>query len=375
MSISKKGIIGLLILNFFLIIITVSTINTIRFWKDLNITNQYSVTKFIDDVELMSENNTIVLKSKTTNLYKNVFDIDVYLMLLIFLGVLSSVNGFIVLNFIKTKSKNDKIINMGNEAIMSNKSLIMLTENIHHELNTPLEVLENKVEKVKRTIDKYLYKEYKNWLYYSNESSISSFNDYTEHERRKNNIKIIALEEDFKFIKTASSQIHNILEKMKGIKQSKHSNENDNVYKIAQNAVEMVSLNLSFSFKINDSLRHYQPSNELFTSLDLLNIIINHIKNSLEADATNITIDYYKFENNKIYLHIIDNGNGIPMKVQSNIFESNFSTKDSSQILRGNGMYLNKHIANSGGGDVNLFHSDSKGTVIEVIIPCIYKED
>ena len=109
-------------------------------------------------------------------------------------------------------------------------------------------------------------------------------------------------------------------------------------------------------------------------NVDLLNVIINHLKNSLEAKSSSIIINMGSFVDDMIRINIIDNGNGIPKHVMGNVFKPNYSTKIDTGTIRGNGMYLNKYILNASGGDVSIVDSNINGTIIGINIPACFKE-
>jgi K+-sensing histidine kinase KdpD len=243
--------------------------------------------------------------------------------------------GIIITSVIHEEQKEGAVRTGGNEALLTNKSMIMITENIHHEMNTPLEVIDNKIQKIKMKMKKL------------------------------DPLKLVQIEDDFEFIDTSSAQIRNILEKMKTFKNLRYSKKNQNIHKIFSNVFKMISMSsTNFEFSISDELKSVTINEDALTSSDLLNIGINHVKNSLEGGASKVYIIFEKIENDNLYIRIIDNGNGIAKNNQKKIFNPNFSTKSDFEGLRGNGMYLNKQIMNNAGGDIKLISSTKKGTTI-----------
>ena len=112
-----------------------------------------------------------------------------------------------------------------------------------------------------------------------------------------------------------------------------------------------------------------------FKNIDLINILINHIKNSLEANATVITATM-NIENHSLTKNIVielkDDGNGIPKHLVKNIFEPNLSTKAIGDTIRGNDMYLNKHIIQEAGGNITIKETSPKGTTVAIPSrPCL----
>ena len=252
--------------------------------------------------------------------------------------------------------KEQHVLNTaGSEALMANNSMIMITENIHHELNTPLEVIDNKIEKIHRLIKRYV-----------------NVNDNYPN-RREIDLKYIQLEEDFNFIKMSTEQIYNILEKMKEYKHLRYSNGNKSLLDIVSGAFKMIEIsNSDYTYEMDKELINYGVAGKI-TNSDLLNVFINHIKNSLEAGSSKVYVVINSVTDTHINVRIIDNGDGIDPKSIKSIFSPNFSTKTLEEETRGNGMYLNKHLMVSNGGNVSIVDTSRGGTTIEIKIP-VYKK-
>jgi len=274
---------------------------------------------------------------------------------------------FVIMLYIAIKQEQEESIVLlaGTEALLSNKSMISITENIHHELNTPLEVIDNKIEKIHRTIDKYITREFNN--YNSKREVPLTKSEWEKQDKREINKELIKLTEDFDFIRTASEQIYSVLEKMKGFKHLRYSNGNKTLKDIIDGGFRIINIsNSNFTYRIDNELENYNLIK--LKNADLLSIILNHLKNSLEANADKIVILFISYNVNELKFRIIDNGNGIPEDFKKNVFKPNFSTKSFDTGVRGNGMYLNKHILNNANGNVELISSSNKGTTMEITI-------
>jgi signal transduction histidine kinase len=94
-------------------------------------------------------------------------------------------------------------------------------------------------------------------------------------------------------------------------------------------------------------------------------MVINLVRNSIQADATVIKIITLN-QNSKAVIEIIDNGSGIPVEHQRKIFESNFTTKDKGLGL---GLKLVKRFLESINGEISLMESSAKGTTFKIQIP------
>lgn len=199
-------------------------------------------------------------------------------------------------------------VNLENSKTLLKQNLIYrLVENINHEINTPLSVIKIKLKKCK---DKEILE-----------------------------------------------AIHSIEAVIDKISETKHiEKQSDSIYETILVCLKMVSLTeTNINYKIDESLKSRKSK---ISSGDLKPILINHIKNSLEANAFVI-----KFKESMNNLIIEDDGNGIPEGVLKKIYEPNFSTKE-SLFVRGNGMYISKLILNHNGLDEKILKSDKSGTSI-----------
>jgi signal transduction histidine kinase len=318
-------------------------------------------------------NNNVVIHNNEANAYFSLNLTNLYIELrytyittLFF--VFSIILTFLYFSY-KKEQKEHIIQTIGSEAILANQSMIMITENVHHELNTPLEVIDNKIEKIHRIITDYLV----GLLNLQKNSDLENNTTFMLLNR-----SLINLEADFNFIKTASEQIYSVLEKMKGFKHLRYSNGNKTIYDIVEGAVKIINIsNSGFTYKIDSNLKDYKiksNGDKTLKNVDLLNVILNHLKNSLEAKAGNIEIKVFSFKDNILKLHIIDNGNGIPADVVNKIFLPNFSTKTELKAIRGNGMYLNKFIMDACGGGIKVVDTNTNGTIIEISLLSKYHE-
>jgi len=306
----------------------------------------------------------IIFYNKTADIYiekplgKYVYEISRNL-LIIFI-CFWFLTSLVVYRTYKRERKESMIANIGNEAILANKSMIMITENIHHELNTPIDIIENKIEKVHEILKKYV-NEQKN-------RCLVECNVVETPNQRKWDSKIQKLEKDFDYIHLSIEQIVNILSKMSNFKTLKYSNGNKTVYDIIEGAFKIITISYSdINYIIDDKLKKYKMLKEGLKNVDLLNVVINHIKNSIEANSTLIEINILKYQDNGVLkIGITDNGNGIPKEFRKSIFEPNFSTKQIGDSIRGNGMYLNKHIIREFGGNIKILDTSEKGTTIEL---------
>lgn len=279
---------------------------------------------------------------------------------------------YFLLNIAKMTKMLDLISVSGKEAQLVSRTMSLLMENIHHEVKTPLAVISSKVNFLRD--------------YYEDMTSAASMEgskrrqvakgllgEYVQDEGRSN----AKIAEAFDLIETYVGSIYVVVERMRSFKQIKYSNGNKSVYDIliaAFSTMEMTQLK-KFDFEIDTLLKSVHI--HTLTNEDILHIFINHIKNSLEAQATNlkVTCDLTGVEDLGIgHISLADNGHGIPWGVRKNIFKPNFSTKGHKGDLRGVGLYISKALLNTANCDEHVVVSTHKGTTFNFSIPMEFRK-
>jgi signal transduction histidine kinase len=221
------------------------------------------------------------------------------------------------------------------------KSMMMLTENIHHELNTPLSIINNKIDKLKYKIDKVI-----------------------KGDITKEQCDVKESANDFEMVSASLIQIDDLLNRMVPFKEVKHqTNRNLNMVIKTACDIMLVSQHEKFNYEISPGFENFKLNGNFLKNGELTAIILNFIKNSIDANAKNIQFKIKEIKNSKLRFYVIDDGNGIPKEFQSNIFKENTSSKSHS---RGHGLFVNKFILDSSNGDITLRHSSPNGTVFEI---------
>jgi K+-sensing histidine kinase KdpD len=308
--------------------------------KKIQILENMYITDRLDvlvEIELITIKNNFVVISKT-----NIFSVinNVYYYLLMFIITLSIY--LFILSIINHKKflKNQSLL-IQHESYY--KSMMLITENIHHELNTPLAVINNKVEKLKKMLL-----------------------DVNSGIRTKENCDIARSMRDFDVLSASLIQITDLLNRMRPFKDYKHQTNRD-LYTVLQTACDMslVTQHERFDYEIEEEFKNYKLCTANLKNGEMTAIILNFIKNSVEANACSLRFKINSLKNNKLSFLIIDDGNGIPKNLHNEIFKENVSSKSGS---RGNGLYANKFIINNSNGNISLLHSSDNGTIFEVII-------
>ena len=93
--------------------------------------------------------------------------------------------------------------------------------------------------------------------------------------------------------------------------------------------------------------------------------MINILKNSVEADAKNITLSLEE-DNDKLLIDINDDGVGISKDIMNNIYEPFYTTKKCGTGL---GVSLSKEIINAHNGTIEYKSTEGLGTEVKIMLP------
>ena len=96
----------------------------------------------------------------------------------------------------------------------------------------------------------------------------------------------------------------------------------------------------------------------------LSQILINLIKNALQAGATQVTISSGSGRNDEVWVRVANNGAPIPLSNQEQIFIPFFTTKAEGS---GIGLSISRQILHQHNATINLVKSDADGTVFEIV--------
>jgi signal transduction histidine kinase len=283
------------------------------------------------------------------------------------------------------------------ENALETKIIISIASNLHHEIKTPLISLKNALLEYNKLFE-ITSKAIKNndidslKKIYFGEFIINNCPTCTEKDILYPTCEYYSYFEDNalneiqklkEIIKSSMSNIYKNISITKTIKSFKNKSYQITIYDIIQQATLIFNIIQNYKIKINiDEELKKCYLNGLPPDI-LLNIFINHIKNSIEAKSTTIYIKYIRYyheiknQKNFVEIEIIDNGKGIKKENISNIYKLNFSTKHKSKQLRGVGLYLTKNILEYFGGTEWLEYTSSTGTIFRLKIPvskCDFKE-
>lgn len=208
-----------------------------------------------------------------------------------------------------------------------------LSMNIHHEMNSPLLVIRNRVEGLIR-------------LGYHTEDVLLYID-----------------------------QLFNIINNMKEFKRIKYSNGDKTLYDLCQSSINLINEIRVDKFDdvyIDDKLKEYKLNhNTILNNGDIVSNILNHIKNSLNANSTEfiIKIDEMFSKTGFLKILLIDNGNGIPRNIRKKLYTPNI-VGNTSVKGEGMGLYLNNLILSQANGEDRLESTIvGHGTIFSILIP------
>jgi len=332
-------------------------------------------------------------------------DIILTLYFLILVAVLVFLYRFIVSSSIETM-----VNGASRTAALHNKNMSMLAEQLHHEINTPLTVVKTLCDKI--------FDEMK-------AASVCEIGKDSKKEGPCESCRVpkryMTLRGYKKMIDNNIKQAYVVIERMAEVKQVRYSNGNKSIYDISKATFDIMGVynRANYKYTIDDDLRRFVVDHRTgIKNHELMNILLNHIKNSLEAEASEISIVKYsirpyipsfhdkvvmqavlyvdkyiarpiaslivvamekflskdgKSHTSKLEILLVDNGNGVPESAKTNIFNLNWSSKSKEGIVRGAGLYLNRAILRTAGGDVKLIESSDQGTTFMLTIPIVEK--
>jgi two-component system, NtrC family, nitrogen regulation sensor histidine kinase NtrY len=105
--------------------------------------------------------------------------------------------------------------------------------------------------------------------------------------------------------------------------------------------------------------------NVLGDAAQMKRMVVNFIRNSIQAGAINVEISLQK-EDENIVLLISDDGKGISPENEAKIFESNFTTKSSGMGL---GLKLAKRYIENTGGTITIEKARAEGAAFRITFP------
>ncbi len=350
-------------------------------------------------IPIQSRNKDVTFGMSISNLIT--FYFNIILILYVFLMVLSLI--FLIRYLIRSSIKS-LVDGASNTASIHNKNMAMLAEQLHHELNTQLSVVKELCDKV----------------FLNMQDAATCTTDKNDHSpckdctMPKRHAEMVAYK---RIINNNIKQAFVFIERMADVKQIRYSNGNKNIYDIVKATFDIMGVynRSNYTYDIDDSFKRFRLDHASgLQNHELMNILVNHIKNSLEAGSSHIVVSLnkvvlhkmsrsdmiisraihclgkynisgisplgivvlYRFLSNKgrhnttiARMALIDNGSGIPKEFQDKLFSLNASTKNKNGVIRGAGLYLNRNILQESRGDLWMHKTGKSGTTFILDVP------
>lgn len=308
--------------------------NTLFMWGDVGISSDFIIHRKISETEYLVVYIPEMIKEIQTNKY--------YIMLVVVLIINSAFMYYNIIYRRKVDEKQRRYI----ENKLQFQTTMILTENLHHEMNTPLLVISNKLNKMSSALMSLQNKE----------------------------SDIMQTKTDFKAIDASIIIMRDILDRLKSIKHLRVYETHRTYHEVIKSSCEMIKISNSdhFEYIIDEKFKEYKVDGKYMKNGELSGILLNLIKNSVEANATNITFSFGGYDGSKCIMYIGDNGNGIPENICKEVFKENFTSKHG---IRGNGLYINKFLIENAKGTLKLVESSSLGTAFELKLFSVKSSD
>lgn len=129
----------------------------------------------------------------------------------------------------------------------------------------------------------------------------------------------------------------------------------------------VISLNREFATSCGSSFRYRLEEPDLMIFADegqISQILINLIKNALQAGARHIDITAKMGKDDEVIIQVANDGEPIPVSAQEQIFIPFYTTKKEGS---GIGLSLARQIMRNHNGSIELLRSDANQTVFELI--------
>ena len=249
---------------------------------------------------------------------------------------------------------------------LADKITQTIASNIHHELKTPLTALEALMIK-----NKSLVKSLMSIVEGScNQCPVRKLSE--EEVGHEYNSVIAGLTSNFEIMTDSVFNMFNTVNMIKTLK-AIDTSTNTSVHHIITTSLSIFRMGSNYNFVslIDPQLKNCYPSD--LDPQSLANIIINHTKNSLEANAQVIKFELIGLvqhpaipDDNILEFNIVDDGEGIPKAMVNKVYDLKESTKFNGT---GVGLYICRALLNRVHGNEKILYTDKFGTIFNIKIP------
>ena len=254
-----------------------------------------------------------------------------FVMLFVVLFIILNASTGTIVYVVLSKEKIMSDIELSKDkAALQFDNLMFYIENLNHEVNSPLFILSRKVKDL---------------------------------ETKVNDPKT------FEIINNSIEQISAVMHRTREVKKINKSSDDRTVYDLIESTILTIGVMRAERIKgvTDERLKNYYLDQTFITNGTFINIMTNHIKNSIEAFSDTLITDYVGINKGRLVFTFTDNGNGVPPHLRKKLFDKGFSTKG-DKLVRGAGLSINKYIIESAGGSLRL-NDHEGGAQFEIIIP------
>jgi len=128
----------------------------------------------------------------------------------------------------------------------------------------------------------------------------------------------------------------------------------------------VIALNSEFAASLGATCKYRPEEDDLMIYADegqISQILINLIKNALQAGAKHIDISARMGKDDDVIVQVANDGEPIPVSAQEQIFIPFYTTKKEGS---GIGLSISRQIMRNHNGSIELLRSDAAGTVFEL---------
>ena len=286
-----------------------------------------------------------------------IFIVIVYLTLIMFM--LNMIRGILAIE------RDECLASLHNkESDLQHNILFNITANINHEVNSPLLVIKSVIDEIHlelKDLDKTI--------------------DECAGRRKCEPLDLFRenMDELMDLANESVESIESVIRPLSDYKNIKFTNGDRSTYMLIDTAMKMLrrtNISTFDNITIDKEFNKYSIAHDNGMSNGFfLNLMINHVKNSLEANASKISVVLHKRNMTHLYIHITDNGSGVSKEMIDSIYEANVTTKASiEEYRRGVGLYLSKLLINRKYDGDDTFISSEPGVATTFCIKVRYEK-
>ena len=292
--------------------------------------------------------------------YLPIFQKNLYIILFNLIGFITMfIIVTLVVDSILLTERKGFLSSINNKEEYLRKDIITnIALNVNHELNSPLLVIKSLLDDMKYILS--------NDIHMDDACLKTCFHNTSS--------RLAELKDDVLDAEIALDNVYGVIRPIGNFKRVENSNGNKNISMLLESSINIAKIRTDYTLAdiiIDKELDKYSVYHDNgLTNGAFSNIIINHIKNSIDAHSTRLEFKLSNKDEKYLCISIIDNGDGIPNYIKNKIFNINITTKsDVSKYERGVGMYINKMILEKyDGSDRLVWTKVNTGTIFEIKI-------